>query len=127
MIIVDTDVLIWYMRGNEIARRTITGQSHIKISVITYMELLQGLRSKREFSILRKTLQEWKAEILYIDMAISLKAMFYYEQHFLSHSLEIADSLIAATAVVHHLPLLTANDKHYRMIKELQIQKFRPS
>ncbi|MDQ7053317.1 MAG: type II toxin-antitoxin system VapC family toxin [candidate division KSB1 bacterium] len=125
--LVDTDVLIWYMRGNDNARRTIQERSHIKISVISYMELLQGLRNKREFSILRKTLQQWKTEILHIDMAISLKAMFYFEQHFLSHALKIADSLIAATAVVHHLPLLTANDKHYRMIKDLHIQLFRPS
>ena len=44
----------------------------------------------------------------------------------LSHRLELADALIAATALVNGLPILTANDKHYKMIKELEIKKFRP-
>jgi predicted nucleic acid-binding protein len=32
--------------------------------------------------------------------------------------------LIASTAVTHGLPLLTANVKHYRVVKSLAIQKF---
>ena len=46
--------------------------------------------------------------------------------HFLSHSLQLADALIGATAMVHRLPLLTADDRHYRVIRELNIESFRP-
>ncbi len=52
--------------------------------------------------------------------------MIYLEEHFLRHSLRMADALIAATAVQHGLGVLTANDKHYRVITELVIEKFRP-
>jgi len=44
----------------------------------------------------------------------------------LSHSLSLADALIAATALHYQLPLLTANDKHYRMIADLNLDIFRP-
>jgi len=52
--------------------------------------------------------------------------MFYVEQYFLSHSLQLADALIGATAVVHGLPIYTADDKHYKIIKNIHVRKFRP-
>lgn len=52
--------------------------------------------------------------------------MFYIERHFLSHSLELADALIGTTAIVNGLPLLTANDKHYKIISEVELKLFRP-
>jgi predicted nucleic acid-binding protein len=41
--IMDTDVLIWYMLGNENARKAIDNTGRFSISVITYMELIQGM------------------------------------------------------------------------------------
>ena len=124
--IVDTDVLIWYMKGNNKARDIIEGSEGFRISVITYMELVQGMRNKKELNSLRQALHGWNATILYITENISAKAMFAVEQHYLAHSLQLADALIGATAIDHGLTLLTANDKHYRMLKDLEIKKFRP-
>jgi predicted nucleic acid-binding protein len=123
--IIDTDVLIWYLRGNEKAFKTIENLESFSISVVTYMELVQGMRNKKELNNLRQALHTWNATILYITEEISAKAMFAVEQHFLSHSMEIADALIGSTAVAHGLPLLTGNDKHYKIMKEVQIKKFR--
>jgi len=124
--IIDTDVLIWYMRGNKNAYSVIGNAGKFSISVVSYMELVQGMRNKRELSILRKALRAWDTTMIYISEEISSKAMFYVEQHFLSHSLQLADALIGATAVSCSLPVLTGNDKHYRVIKDIQIKKFRP-
>jgi predicted nucleic acid-binding protein len=52
--------------------------------------------------------------------------MFFVEQHFLSHSVQLADALIGATAISQGFPILTENDKHYKILKGLQIKKFRP-
>jgi len=125
MLLIDTDVLIWYMRGNESAYKVIEGNLPFSISVVTYIELVQGMRNKDELNCLRKTLKDWETKILYISEEISAKAMFYVEQHYLSHSLHLADALIGATAVSYGLPILTGNDKHYKVIKHVQIKKFR--
>jgi len=124
--LIDTDVLIWYLRGNQKAYDVIESQTNFNISVITYMELVQGMRNKQELKALRQSLRRWPAKTIYVDEDISAKAMFYVEQHFLSHSIQLADALIGATAVMSGISLLTANDKHYKAIKEISIKKFRP-
>ena len=123
--IIDTDVLIWYLKGNQKALQVIENSESFSISVVTYMELVQGMRNKKELAALRRALHAWKTRILYISEEISIKAMFYVEQHFLSHSIHLADALIGATAHVHALPILTGNDKHYRVMKGLELMKFR--
>jgi len=124
--LIDTDVLIWYMRGNENAYKRIEKENNFFISVVTYMELVQGMRNKTELNSLRKSLHEWNTKVLYISEDISAKAMFYVEQHYLSHSLLLADALIGATAIAYGQSILTGDDKHYKMIKDLQVNKFKP-
>ena len=124
--VIDTDVLIWYMKGNEKAQRAIENSTNFFISVVTYMELVQGMRNKKELNNFRKALHAWNSEILYISEEISIKAMFFVEQHYLSHSIQLADALIGATAIAYGFPILTGNDKHYKILKDIQIKKFRP-
>ena len=91
------------------------------------MELLQGLRDKREFHILQKYFQKWSIEIIQINENISSRAMFFVEDYCLSHSMELGDAIIAATALENNEILLTANDKHYSFLPNIQIKKFRPN
>ena len=46
--IFDTDVMIWAFRGNVKALNAIDAAAARSISAVTYMELLQGVRSKTE-------------------------------------------------------------------------------
>ena len=124
--LIDTDVLVWYMRGNEKAKHLINDTIGFSISVVTYIELVQGLRNKKELSILRNSFKNLNATIIYINEEISTKAMFLVEQYFLSHSLQLADALIGATSMIYGLPLLTANTKHYKIIKNIILKKFSP-
>lgn len=126
MIMVDTDVLIWYMRGNIKAKQSIEKLDGFFISVVTYMELVQGMRNKRELTLLRSALRKWNAKILFISEDISAKAMFLVEQHYLSSSLVLADALIASTAISSGLSLLTGNTKHYKIIKNIELEGFKP-
>ncbi len=124
--LVDTDVLVWYMRGNEKAKRVMENLKSFSISVVTYIELVPGLRNKKELNVLRSSLKGWNAEIIYINEEISIKAMFIVEQYYLSHSIQLADALVGATSVIYGLPLLTANTKPYTIIKNIILKKFRP-
>jgi predicted nucleic acid-binding protein len=125
-VVIDTDVLIWYMKGNQKAYKAIENSKIFFISVVTYMELVQGMRNKNELNHLRRALHVWNTKILYISEEISIKAMFFVEQHYLSHCIQLADALIGATAISHGFPILTGNDKHYKILKDVQIEKFRP-
>ena len=124
--LVDTDVLIWYMRGNGKALRAIETLDEFSISVVTYIELVQGLRNKAELNTLRNFLQSRSVPVLHVTESISSTAMFLVEQHHFSHSLGFSDAIIAATAMSHGLPLMTANTKHYRVIENLILKKLLP-
>ena len=124
--LIDTDVLIWYLRGNENAQEIVNANIPFKISVITYMELIQGMKNKRELEILQKFFKKNSIKITQINENISSGAMFLVEDFCLSHSMEMGDALIATTALENKEILLTANDKHYKFIPNIQIQKFKP-
>jgi len=125
-LIIDTDVLIWYMRGNPEARNVIEKEEAFSVSVVTYAELLQGMRNKQELRELRSFFRAWNVRLLYISEDISAKAVFYMERHFLSGRLTFSDALISATSISCGDTLLTANDRHYRLIKEIDLRVFRP-
>lgn len=122
--IIDTDVLIWHLRGNEKAKELIYKSIPFSISVITYIELIQGMKDKREMNSLIKQLSKWNVDIIQINNDISTRAMIFVEQYRHSNSMELADALIAATCVNNSEILLTGNDKHYKHIPNIQIKKF---
>jgi len=124
--IIDTDVLIWYLRGNTKARKIIDANIPFVISVITYFELLQGMRDKNELRDLQKQLKRWSTKIIQINESISTYAMYLIENYYMSHALEAGDALIAATSLENNEILLTANIKHYGYIPNIQTQKFIP-
>ncbi len=90
------------------------------------MEIVQGMKNRRELNIFLNQLTRWSVTVLQIDRDISARAMGFVEDYFLSHSLQIADAIIAATAIEAKESLLTANDKHYKQVKSLKIVRFRP-
>ena len=124
--ILDTDVLIWYLRGNEKAKKVVENAIPFRISAITYMEILQGMKSKDELRVFQKQMQKWDTEIIHVDREISSRAIFYLQEYSLSHSMMLGDALIAATIVQLGETLLTANDKHYKYIPNIEIKRFEP-
>lgn len=125
--IVDTDILIWVSRGNASAAEFLRRQQGFAVSAVTYMEVAQGVRDKRELDAFRKALGLWGASVLPINEAISQHATFYVECYALSHSMCMADALIAATAVHHGDALATGNVRHYRFIPDLTCVGFDPN
>jgi predicted nucleic acid-binding protein len=125
-VLLDTDVIIWYLRGNQNAYDLIHSLNVFAISAVTYMELVQGMRDKSELRQLKRTLKQWNVKTIYINEEISALALFYVEEYFLSHSMQLADALIGATCSNYGLDLYTANDKHYKIINDLEINIFRP-
>jgi len=122
--LVDTDVLIWHLRGYPQATQKLDSFSALTISAVTYMELLQGLRSKAEMNALLQSLAMRRTQRLPLTPAITERATSLMEGMVLSNGLQLGDALIAATALEHQLPLLTGNVKHFSAIANLRVEKF---
>ena len=125
-ILIDTDVLIWYLRGNQNAYNLVHSLDIFAISLVTHIELVQGMRGKHELKILQNTLKNWGVKTIYLNEVISARALLYVEEYFLSHSMQLADALIAATATEYGLTLIAGNDKHYKVVNGLDVSVFRP-
>jgi len=122
----DTDVLIWALRGNLPAAEAIDRENERFISVINYLELLQGSRDKNELRLVRSFIKDLGFNILPLSGNIGHRACVYMEEYTLKTGLRLADALLAATAVEHQLLFFSANIKHYRQISELKLKAFRP-
>lgn len=122
----DTDVLIWYFRGNQKAAKAIDKVDKCFISIVSYMELLHGARDKREQKQLRATLGVLEFQTLPLDEKVSHRAAIYMEEFSLKVALCPMDALIAATAIENNLSLLTGNRKHFSPIKDVDLKVFRP-
>jgi predicted nucleic acid-binding protein len=124
--IFDTDVLIWFLRGNAKAKAILERTPNPCLSVVAYLELLQGARSREEVRAIRRFLHEWGATMLPLTPNIGTRAVVYLEEYGPGSSLCMGDALQAATAVENELVLCTANVKHYRVIADLSVERFRP-
>ena len=90
------------------------------------MELLQGATDREQHRYVQRFLRDFSFTTLPLSENIAQRAAVYVEEHALSSGICAGDAIIAATAVEHALPLSTANAKHLRPIKELQLKVFRP-
>lgn len=122
--ILDTDVLIWLMRRNANAISLVASVQQREISLPTWLELLDGVRNKRELAEVKSLLADLTVKMLPLTESIGQRAGVLMEEHALKDGLDAMDSLIAATALVNNLPLATANRKHYKSLGvELRILK----
>ncbi len=84
------------------------------------------MRNKAELMVVKKMLDKRSARLLPVTEAITLRATELMESLTLSHGLQMSDALIAATALDHGLPVLTANVKHFRVADGLRVEAFLP-
>ena len=113
-LLVDTDILIAYLNHKAYRAYLENPKNRIYYSAITKKELLskQGLRASERQAIL--TLLH-RFRLIRLDQRISSE----YSRLRLTHpSLQRGDALIAASALVRHLPL-TQNLRHFRVLKTL--------
>ena len=122
----DTDVLIWVFRGNRKTAKLIEATAERHVSSVSYMELLQGVRDRQELRTMRSFLADFAFRMLPLTENIGHRASIYMEEYGLRAGMCMADALLAATAVENRLELCTANQKHYKPIRDLDLRVFRP-
>lgn len=121
-LVVDTDVLIDVLRGDNQARAwlsTIEPQ-RLGIPVLVLMEILLGARDRQEQRAMSEDLA--RHMILHLESGDSQKAQQWFEQFRLSHGIGILDCLIAAIAIRVGKPFYTFNLKHFLVIPGLDVR-----
>jgi predicted nucleic acid-binding protein len=125
-VIFDTDILIWIQRGNEKAATLVDKAVDRYLSILSYMELLQGATSKKQHSMVKEFLKLYGFQILPLTENVGYRALIYVEEYSLSSGLRAGDAIIAATATENNMTLVTGNRKHFKPIKDLTLKLFRP-
>lgn len=121
--LVDTNILIEFLQGSLQAKKFIETEKDLSVSVLTVMEVAAGLPKKNQIKIFENFLRQGQIQVLPISEPISSKAYSIFTQYHHQVDLGIADSLIAATAIICNKKLLTLNTKHFLKIADLAISK----
>ena len=117
-ILLDTNILIDYLRGNEESAKFLeSSKDTLCLSAITVAELYAGARNERERKALDFFIEAFS--ILPIDKKISQKGGQFRARYGKSHSVDLIDAIIAATAVIFEMTLYTLNKKHFPMLRKI--------
>ena len=119
--LVDTSILIDYLRGNESAAELLETERTSRVlhaSEITRLELLAGMRpADEELTRLLLSTFAWHD----VDTEVAERAGELGREWLPSHqNIDGADLAIAATAILAGADLLTLNVRHFPMFPELR-------
>ncbi|MCF0070873.1 type II toxin-antitoxin system VapC family toxin [Dyadobacter sp. CY261] len=121
MLLLDTNILIDYLRGKQAAIEFIecAGKGNFAVNTVIVLELYNGCLNRAELFSIKRLLNGF----IHFDLneGIAQTAMRIGHSFALSHSLSASDALIAATALVYNLELRTANLKDFKMIPALKV------
>jgi hypothetical protein len=116
-ILIDSDILIEVSRGTDAALLAkwseLSESDHVLLcSPVSIAELWHGARPNEH-----KVLEDLFGVLVCVpvDLEVGRRAGDYLRQYAKSHSVELGDALIAATASVQGADLWTRNRKHYPM------------
>lgn len=128
--LLDTDMLSALMRKNPavVAKATayLTQYHHFTISMITRYEILRGLKAKGAAQQLVR-FEEFCARnsLLPITDAVIIRAAdIYAELYNRGELISDADILIAASALVNGLEVVTNNERHFKRITGLAVENW---
>ncbi|MEM9400436.1 MAG: type II toxin-antitoxin system VapC family toxin [Verrucomicrobiota bacterium] len=122
----DTDIFIFAQRGCTNSAKAIINDPEPSLSIVTYMEFMQGAKDKKQLQLNKDFLTRQTFEIVDLTKSIGQRSKLYIEEYALSHGIRAIDALIASTAVEHGCALVTTNTKHYKMIKDLKLKLIKP-
>ena len=119
-LLIDTDVLIDYLRGQAQAVEFLESRTEVLlISTMTIAELYAGVRNGKEMEMLNELIRAF--QVVPIDESISMKGGLYRRDYGKSHGMGLADAIIAATAELNRVTLVTLNQKHFPMIADILV------
>ena len=121
--LIDTTILVDFLRGKKEAKAWLEGfaEGELAISVVTAAELLAGCRNRQEQRRLEAELEQY--DLILTSTDISSTAWEWYRQYRLSDGVGFFDCLIGASAYHYGLAICTLNDKHFRPLPDVRVER----
>ena len=118
-LLVDTDVMIDFLRGHPKAVALVKKHSsRIILSSIVAAELYAGVRGDEELDALDNLISLFR--VIPVSASLARTGGLYRRDYCKAHGVGLADAIVAATAEAEDAELKTLNTKHYPMIKGLK-------
>ncbi|HDL86633.1 MAG TPA: type II toxin-antitoxin system VapC family toxin [Candidatus Acetothermia bacterium] len=118
-ILVDTDILVDFLRGYSKAVTFVNAHSaRIILSSIVVAELYAGVKGDAERTALDNFVSLFR--VVPVNAEIAKAGGLYKRDYSKSHGVGLADAIMAATAEAENAELKTLNTKHYPMLKGLR-------
>jgi len=115
-LLVDTDVLVDFLRGQPKAVAYVEAHAtRIILSSIVVAELYAGVKGEAEETALVDFIALFR--IIPVTREIAQAGGIYKRDYGKSHGVGLADAILAATAMEKDAELKTLNTKHYPMLK----------
>lgn len=129
--LVDTDILSFYFKGDQKVVKKFNDYLKefdvINISIITYYEILGGLKFKKA----EKQIKEFEEfvnnnTIIHIsEESAKISGDIYASLRLKGITIGTSDILIAGIALENELTLITNNERHYDPIQGLKIENWK--
>ena len=117
-ILLDTDILVDFLRGYSKAVAFINAQSaRVILSAIVVAELYAGVKGEAEQIVLDNFVSIFR--VVPVSAEIAKVGGLYKRDFGKSHGVGLADAILAATAEAENAEFKTLNRKHYPMLKGL--------
>jgi hypothetical protein len=118
-ILLDTDILVDFLRGHNKAVAFVnTHSARIILSSIVVAELYAGVKGDEEQSVLDNFVSLFR--VVPVDTEIAKAGGIYKRDYAKSHGVGLADAILVATAEAENAELKTLNIKHYPMLRDLR-------
>jgi predicted nucleic acid-binding protein len=123
-VVVDTSIFIDYLRAKDKRNTVLFGipdNQRIYISSVTLYELLMGATDRQKIKDVHLLIDD--TIILPFDEEVSIQGSeIYHDLRKSNTMIEFRDIFIASTCLIHNLPIMTANKKHFQRIKGLKMK-----
>ena len=123
MYLIDSDILIDYLRLHEPAIEFLDGleKAEMALSFVTKFEVLDGCKKKINENRAFKLLNEF--EIMSLNEKVSERAFQIYQNLRWKANIGMSDSMIAATAIHNKCVLISRNVKHFDKVPGIKLKK----
>ena len=126
MFLLDTDTLIYNLKGNESVKKNIYFHRHevMKISIISLMELYYGAYKSQQVSNNLAKVRQIEESFEIIPVKIESAELFSRSKATLELNetrLDDFDLIIANCAIAYNLTLVSNNTKHFQHIDGLKL------